>query len=97
MFLSRAKRPILGVDMTVTSVKLVELAQSGESYRVEAYAAEPIPADSLDTTAGLDVEAIGKTVRRAVKRLRYQEPGGGRGPRRRRRRYPHDPDSGPTE
>lgn len=68
MFSSRAKRPILGVDMTVTSVKLVELAQSGESYRVEAYATEPIPADSLDITAGLDVDAIGKTVRWAVKR-----------------------------
>ena len=68
MFSSRAKRPILGVDMTVASVKLVELAQSGESYRVQAYAAEPIPADSLDTAAGPDVDAIGNTVRRAVKR-----------------------------
>ena len=68
MFSSRANRPILGVDMTVSGVKLVELAQSGESYRVETYASEPIPADSMDATDIVDIEAVAKAVRRALKR-----------------------------
>ena len=68
MFSSRAKRPILGVDITVSGVKLVELAQSGESYRMEAYASEPIPADSTDDADIVDVEAVARAVRRALRR-----------------------------
>lgn len=68
MFPSRAKRPILGVDITVSGVKLVELAQSGESYRVETYASEPIPADSMDDADIVDVEAVAQAVRRALRR-----------------------------
>ncbi len=68
MLWMRTKGPILGVDMTADAVKVVELAQSDESYRVEAYAGEPVPADSIDGPSILDVEAVGKAVRRAVKR-----------------------------
>lgn len=68
MFPSRSKRPILGVDITVSGVKLVELAQSGESYRVQAYASEPIPADSMDDADIVDVEAVAQAVRRALRR-----------------------------
>ena len=62
MFPSRAKRPILGVDISISGVKLVELAQSGESYRVEAYASEPIPADSMDDADIVDVEAVAQAL-----------------------------------
>ena len=68
MLSSREKRPILGVDITVSGVKLVELAQSGESYRVEAYASEPIPADAMDDAEIADIDAVAKAVRRALKR-----------------------------
>lgn len=68
MFPGREKRPILGVDITVSGVKLVELAQSGESYRVEAYATEPIPADSMEDADIADIDAVGRAVRRAHRR-----------------------------
>ncbi len=68
MFSSRAKRPVLGVDMSVSAVKLVELAQGGETYRVEAYASEPVPAGAMDETAVVDADAVAKAVRRALKR-----------------------------
>lgn len=68
MFPTRTKRPVLGVDLSISAVKLVELAQSGESYRVETAAWEPIPADSMDTTDILDIDAVAKAVRRALKR-----------------------------
>ena len=40
MFLLQRKyRPLLGLDITTSSVKLIELAMAGGQYRVEAYAA----------------------------------------------------------
>lgn len=68
MFSSREKRPILGVDITVSGVKLVELAQSGESYRMEAYATEPIPADSVEDADIVDIDAVARALRRAHRR-----------------------------
>ena len=68
MFPSRAKRPILGVDLSTSAVKLVELAQSGESYHVETCAREPIPAGAVDAAAILDIDAVAKAVRRALRR-----------------------------
>ena len=40
--LQRKHRPLLGLDITTSSVKLIELTMSGGQYRVEAYAAEPV-------------------------------------------------------
>ena len=65
---NRTRGSILGVDVTAASVKVVELIQSDESYRVEAYAGEPVPAGSIDDTSILNVEAVGRALRRAVKR-----------------------------
>jgi type IV pilus assembly protein PilM len=69
MFLFQRKyRPLLGVDITTSSVKLIELAMSGGQYRVEAYAAEPTPQNAMNEKTIVDAEAIGEAVRRAVKR-----------------------------
>jgi len=62
------KRPMLGLDITTSSVKLVELGMSGDRYRLEAYAAEPTPVNSVNEKAIVDVEAVGEAVRRAYKR-----------------------------
>ena len=46
-FLSKkASTAKLGIDISSTSVKLLELSRSGNRYKVEAYAVEPLPADS---------------------------------------------------
>ena len=68
MFASRTKRPILGVDITVGGVKLVELTQSGAGVRLEACASEPIPAGSMDEADIADIDAVAKAVRRAHRR-----------------------------
>src|SRR5262245_23819387 len=59
---------MLGLDITTSSVKLVELGMSGDRYRLEAYAAEPTPVNSVNEKAIVDVEAVGEAVRRAYKR-----------------------------
>lgn len=61
------KPPLLGLDISATSVKLLELSRSGGRYRVESYAVEPLPAGAVTEKALSDVEAVGEAVRRAVK------------------------------
>src|SRR6202021_3076056 len=69
MFLLQRKyRPLLGLDITTSSVKLIELSVGGGQYRVEAYAAEPTPQNAINEKAIVDAEAAGEAIRRAVKR-----------------------------
>src|SRR5438034_5592217 len=69
MFLLQRKyRPLLGLDITTSSVKLIELTMGGGQYRVEAYAAEPTPQNAINEKAIVDAEAVGEAIRRAVKR-----------------------------
>ena len=59
MFPNRAKKSLLGLDITTSSVKLIELTESGRSYRVESYAAEPTPPNSINEKAIVDADAVG--------------------------------------
>jgi len=61
-------RPLIGLDITTSSIKLIELALSGGQYRVEAYAAEPTPHNAINEKAIVDANAVGEAIRRAVKR-----------------------------
>jgi type IV pilus assembly protein PilM len=61
-------RTLLGLDITTSSVKLIELGLSGGQYRVESYAAEPTPPNSINEKAIVDAAAVGDAIKRAVKR-----------------------------
>ncbi|MGH2508245.1 MAG: pilus assembly protein PilM [Gammaproteobacteria bacterium] len=65
----RAK-PVLGLDISTSSVKVVELARAGTSYRAQNYAVEPMPANAIADKVILNIEDAGEAVRRACKRLR---------------------------
>jgi len=65
---TRKYKPLLGLDITTSSVKLIELSLAGGQYRVEAYAAEPMPVNSINEKQIVDTEAVGEAIRRAVKR-----------------------------
>jgi type IV pilus assembly protein PilM len=56
------------LDISSTSVKLLELGHQGDGYRVEAYAAEPLPPNSVVEKNITDVEAVGEAIRRVAKR-----------------------------
>jgi type IV pilus assembly protein PilM len=64
----RKQPPLVGLDISSTAVKLLELSQSGGRYRVESYAVEPLPQNAVVEKNITDVEAVGDAVRRAVKR-----------------------------
>src|SRR5579871_23176 len=61
-------RPLIGLDITTSSIKLIELARSGDQYRVEAYAAEATPHSAINEKAIVDAEAVGEAIKRAIKR-----------------------------
>ena len=66
--LKRKKPAILGLDISSTSVKLLELAQEGDKYRVQSLAVEPLPDNAVVDKNIQDVEAVGNTIQKAVKK-----------------------------
>ncbi len=65
---TRNTPPVVGLDISSSAVKLLELSRHGNRYRVESYAVEPLPPNSVVEKNITDVEAVGEAVRRAVKR-----------------------------
>jgi len=73
MFLFRSKKQaLLGLDISSTAVKLLELSmssgRSGINYRVESYAVEPLPANAVVEKNIADIDAVGQAVLNVVKR-----------------------------
>jgi len=63
------KAPVLiGVDISSTAVKLLQLGQAGGRYRVEHYAVEPLPPNAVVEKNIVEVEAVGDAIRRALSR-----------------------------
>lgn len=62
------KQPMLGIDISSTSVKLVELSQQTGGYRVEAYAVEPLPINAVVEKNISDIEGVGAAISRALKK-----------------------------
>jgi type IV pilus assembly protein PilM len=62
------KPPLVGVDISSTAVKLLQLSQTGGRYRVEHYAIEPLPPNAVVEKNIVEVEAVGEAVRRALAR-----------------------------
>jgi type IV pilus assembly protein PilM len=65
---NRTAAPLIGLDISSTSVKLLELGQSGNRYRVESYAVVPLPQNAVEEKNIADVEAVGAAIKRAVSR-----------------------------
>ncbi|WP_024889243.1 pilus assembly protein PilM [Luteimonas huabeiensis] len=66
--ISKKQPPLVGVDISSTAVKLLQLSRSGERYRVEHYAVEPLPPNAVVEKNIVEVEAVGEAIRRAVSR-----------------------------
>ncbi|MGF6088589.1 pilus assembly protein PilM [Pseudomonas sp. 18173] len=61
---------LLGIDISSTSVKLLELSRQGERYRVEAYAVEPLPVGAVIEKNIAELEGVGLALTRALARSR---------------------------
>lgn len=60
--------PLIGVDISSTAVKLLQLSQAGGRYRVEHYAVEPLPPNAVVEKNIVEVEAVGEAIKRAFAR-----------------------------
>jgi len=69
---SRKKPPLLGLDISSTAVKMLELSQhtgrGGVRYRVESYAVEPLPSNAVVEKNIGDVEAVAQAIASVLKR-----------------------------
>ncbi|WP_170943032.1 pilus assembly protein PilM [Candidatus Dactylopiibacterium carminicum] len=63
-------KALIGLDISSSAVKLVELAEAGSNqYRLERYAIEPLPRDAVTDGNIASLEAVADAIRRAWKRL----------------------------
>jgi len=70
-FLQTKMPPLIGVDISSSSVKLVELSQlpNNGPYTVECYAIEALPKDAVSDGNINNLDALAETLQRAYKRL----------------------------
>jgi type IV pilus assembly protein PilM len=68
VFFTKKSKPVLGIDITATAIKLLELRKSGGKYRIESYSVEPLPANSVVEKNIADTDAVGEAIGRAVKK-----------------------------
>lgn len=61
---------LLGLDISSTSVKLLELSKSNGRYRVESYGVEPLPPNAVVEKNISDVEGVGEAIKRLVNRAK---------------------------
>jgi len=66
--LKRKKPSLLGIDISSTSVKVVELSQTDSGYRVESLAVEPLPANAVTEKNIQEIEAVGESLVKALKK-----------------------------
>ncbi|WP_188150025.1 pilus assembly protein PilM [Teredinibacter waterburyi] len=66
----KKKKPVLGLDVSSTSVKLLEISQQGDGYRVENYAVRPLPPNAVVEKNINDLEAVSQVVKAVVQSSR---------------------------
>lgn len=66
----RKATQVLGLDISSTTVKLLELSYTGGRYRVESYAVSSLPLDAVIEKSVNDVEGVSNAVRTVVAQSR---------------------------
>ncbi len=66
-FLDKKAKPVIGLDISSTSVKLLELSRSGDRYRVESYTVKALPPNAVVEKNIADPVAVAEIVRSMVK------------------------------
>jgi type IV pilus assembly protein PilM len=66
--LSTRTPSLVGIDISSTAVKLLQLSEAGGRYKVDYYAVEPLPPNAVVEKSIVEVEAVGEALRRAINR-----------------------------
>ncbi|MEE4108667.1 MAG: pilus assembly protein PilM [Halieaceae bacterium] len=66
----RKQTPLIGLDISSTTVKLLELSRAGDKLRVESYSVASLPQDAVVEKAINDVDAVANAIRAVVAQSR---------------------------
>lgn len=72
MFLTQKKPALIGLDISSTSVKLLELSKRGDKYQIESIAVEPLPSNSVVEKNVVEVEAVANSIKIALNKSRIK-------------------------
>lgn len=61
-------KQLIGLDISSSSVKVLELSKKGDRYQVEAFASEPLPPNVVAEKNITDPTQVGEAIARAVKK-----------------------------
>ena len=67
-FFAKPSKPMLGMDISSSAVKLIELSKTGDSFKVEAYQVLPLPPNTIVDKNIADLDALSETIAAVVKR-----------------------------
>lgn len=62
-------RSILGIDITSTAVKVLEISGQEDTFVVENYGREVLPANAMDGNTIKDVDAVSQCIKKVIDRL----------------------------
>ena len=62
-FFHSQQRSLLGIDISSTSVKILEVSHSGDRYRVEGYAIATLPEGLIEGALVKDIDAVAGTIK----------------------------------
>lgn len=69
-FLKVKSPPLIGVDISSSAIKMVEIADAGKNlYRVERYAIEALPKDAVIDGNIMNLDAVSEAIKQAWKRM----------------------------
>lgn len=70
LFGKKRSIPVLGIDISSTSVKLLEISKSGQQYKVESYAVASLPPNSVVEKNIVELEGVAESVQKSYDRSR---------------------------
>lgn len=68
LFGKKRSIPVLGIDISSTSVKLLEISKNGSQYKVESYAVASLPPNSVVEKNIVELEGVAESVQKSYGR-----------------------------
>ncbi len=69
-FLGKKSKPLLGLDISSTTIKIIELSRQGDGFRVENYSVRPLPAGAVVEKNISDIDAVAQVVKSTLQQTR---------------------------
>lgn len=64
---NKKTQPLLGIDISASSVKVVEMYKEGNRYVLERFATVPVPQNAVVDKTITDVDAVADSIKKAIK------------------------------